>query len=107
MRLSTTFLLATCLLISTFSPGGHALTKAQYDSVHALLLEFFKGEGIDIIPTVVRLAFHDCVGGCDGCINLKDVPINQGLRLGIDVLEGLYEDYELAGVISRADFWVN
>lgn len=25
----------------------------------------------------IRLAFHDCVGGCDGCLNLRN-PSNAG-----------------------------
>jgi len=29
------------------------------------------------IAGLVRLSFHDCVGGCDGCIN-KDNPENAG-----------------------------
>lgn len=28
----------------------------------------------------IRLAFHDCVGGCDGCLNLRN-PSNAGMSL--------------------------
>ena len=28
-------------------------------------------------PQIVRMAFHDCVGGCDGCLDLKN-PSNRG-----------------------------
>ena len=35
-------------------------------------------------PAMVRLTFHDCVGGCDGCLNLED-PDNAGLEAGSTV----------------------
>lgn len=50
-------------------------------------------------------AFHDCVGGCDGCINLDD-DHNAGLSLGINIAEAVKEDIEEEGIfISRADLW--
>jgi Peroxidase len=33
----------------------------------------------------VRLSFHDCVGGCDGCVDLSN-PSNFGLQTPIDIL---------------------
>ena len=32
------------------------------------------------IPEAVRLAFHDCFGGCNGCIN-PELPDNNGQYL--------------------------
>ena len=26
----------------------------------------------ELLPRLVQLAFHDCVGGCDGCLNIQD-----------------------------------
>ncbi|CAH1784079.1 unnamed protein product [Owenia fusiformis] len=54
------------------------------------------------IGGLVRLAFHDCVGGCDGCVNLAN-PDNAGLRPYIRDLEVVYANFD--DVISRADFW--
>jgi len=56
------------------------------------------------VPTAVRLAFHDCVGGCNGCLNL-DNPSNFGLEDLVDELETLYQDEGYSSLISRADFW--
>ena len=72
-------------------------------------------------------AFHDCVGGCDGCINIDDSH-NNGLQDCLEDLEVLYDSETIAGSfsknwkfwqidkllasvllatgISRADFWV-
>jgi hypothetical protein len=50
-------------------------------------------------------AFHSCVGGCDGCINLNQGP-NAGLKEALDPLEEKYQKLGLADQgISRADFW--
>ncbi|CAH1783712.1 unnamed protein product [Owenia fusiformis] len=54
------------------------------------------------IGGLVRLAFHDCVGGCDGCVNLANSD-NAGLQIYINDLEPVYAPY--ANLISRADFW--
>merc|ERR1711860_490402 len=59
------------------------------------------------IGHVVRLAFHDCVGGCDGCLNHDD-PDNQGLMLTtVDKLNQRYDErnYKARFGLSRADFW--
>ena len=45
------------------------------------------------------------MGGCDGCINLENSH-NAGLDLAIEIMENVYEDVEVDGVvISRADVW--
>ena len=52
------------------------------------------------------LAFHDCVGGCDGCINLDNAS-NNGLStviLGLDLLY-LNNTYAIYDIMSRADYW--
>jgi len=55
-------------------------------------------------PAMVRLAFHDCVGGCDGCLNIND-PDNKGLETVIADLETVYQDEGFSDIISRADLW--
>uniref|UniRef100_A0A0G4G4G4 Plant heme peroxidase family profile domain-containing protein n=1 Tax=Chromera velia CCMP2878 TaxID=1169474 RepID=A0A0G4G4G4_9ALVE len=58
-----------------------------------------------LIPQLVRLSFHDCVGGCDGCVNLDD-PDNAGLAGPRTSLETIYSDRGLADEgVSRADLW--
>ncbi len=60
----------------------------------------------------IRLAFHDCVGGCDGCINL-DNPFNAAIpgspgswHLTIDLINDLYDAEFCESGLSRADFYV-
>jgi len=53
----------------------------------------------------VRLGFHDCVGGCDGCVDLL-FSENDGLEKPIVALRPIvdkHEDKQLG--ISRADIW--
>lgn len=57
----------------------------------------------DLQNQIVRLAFHDCVGGCDGCVDL-DNPENFGLRPPVDALEPIFSRYQ--EFLSRADIWV-
>jgi len=59
----------------------------------------------DRFATAVRIAFHDCVGGCDGCINRAN-PDNAGFMFdSLDVMDKIYEDkYEEK--MSRADFYI-
>jgi len=52
----------------------------------------------------LRLSFHDCVGGCDGCLNLDDED-NAGLEDIVNTLEQVYADNNLSELLSRADFW--
>merc|ERR1711990_1025018 len=54
------------------------------------------------LPAAVRLAFHDCVGGCDGCID-PDKPANAGLEPFVKALEPTFKRYE--NFLTRADFW--
>ena len=52
----------------------------------------------------LRLSFHDCVGGCDGCLNLDDED-NAGLEDIVTSLEAVYADNNFSELLSRADFW--
>lgn len=52
---------------------------------------------------LLRLSFHDCVGGCDGCVNLNN-PENAGLREPIQALAGISTRF--SNVLTRADVWV-
>lgn len=60
----------------------------------------------DLAPKFVRLGFHDCIGGCDGCVNMLDLD-NAGLDIPIEALNPIVNTYESeseAG-LSRADIW--
>merc|ERR1712241_517157 len=57
-----------------------------------------------VIPKTVRLAFHHCVGGCDGCIAFEAV-LNRGLVWYIQEQDGVWKNLGLSeGAMSRADF---
>ncbi|XP_013408457.1 putative ascorbate peroxidase [Lingula anatina] len=57
-----------------------------------------------LLATAVRLNFHDCVGGCDGCINFANED-NKGLEPIVKVLGDVYDKEGFSAVMSRADFW--
>ena len=56
------------------------------------------------LATMVRLSFHDCVGGCDGCINI-DNDSNNGLADLVAALDDVYTTNGLSSLLSRADHW--
>lgn len=53
-------------------------------------------------PKFVRLTFHDCVGGCDGCVDLADSG-NFGLDEPMAELEPL--EARFVQQLTRADIW--
>lgn len=70
-----------------------------------------------ITAALTQLVFHDCVGGCDGCLRADISANNLLLQKGgaVDILEEVYQkipfrdqNVESGGppFISRADFWV-
>ena len=50
------------------------------------------------------MVFHDCVGGCDGCIDMIN-PENKGLDKPIDALLPIVQEFEPQG-LSRTDVWM-
>jgi len=55
-------------------------------------------------PSAVRLTFHDCVGGCAGCLNINDHD-NAGLEDLVADLESVYINDGIDSIMSRADMW--
>ena len=55
------------------------------------------------LAKLVRLSFHDCVGSCDGCLNLDNLD-NLGLEPAYNEISDLYNSNFRATGISRADF---
>jgi hypothetical protein len=53
-------------------------------------------------PKFVRLGFHDCVGGCNGCVDMSNSD-NAGLDDPIDALDSTVSFYEIQ--LTRADVW--
>ena len=80
------------------------VTTSVIDDARASCKAMFDKKGPDFVPPVVRLAFHDCVGGCDGCVDL-DEPDNNGLEIAIDGLAKGAKKFNKMG-LSRADYWM-
>jgi len=57
-----------------------------------------------LLANFLRLAFHDCVGTCDGCINMEN-PHHLGLQLSLDVLAPMVDPWKQATTLSRADLF--
>jgi len=92
------------LILALLVASASCLTSDEYDDIY---FEIFKD--IRTQPskasTIVRLSFHDCVGGCDGCINI-DNDSNAGLDTAITIMEAVYTTVKADGIdISRADLW--
>jgi len=70
-----------------------------------ILMKIYFTERPDFIQKAVRLAFHACIGGCDGCINY-DHPGNKGLMAFVEEYVKVYEDNGVKNVMSFMDFIV-
>ena len=53
-----------------------------------------------LAPQALRLSFHDCVGGCDGCVN-KGQASNIGLGRIYDILKKDWEKER--GIIGKTN----
>ena len=56
-----------------------------------------------LISGFARVVFHDCIGGCDECLDMSRPP-NGGLIRYITILDGLFTS-RYAKKMSRADFY--
>merc|ERR1711874_388850 len=75
-----------------------SLSSTEVEAIKKKLRSVVRGSAL---PTAVRLSFHDCVGGCDGCLNVNNHD-NAGLVASLDTLY-LANSYD--SLLSRADFW--
>jgi Peroxidase len=55
-----------------------------------------------MLAKFVRLSFHDCVGGCDGCVDLSN-PSNFGLDVPITALAPIVK--QSADYLTTGDVW--
>jgi len=89
------------LLLALFSASVSGLSSDDLTDLDNKLRQVVRGT---TIATAVRLAFHDCVGGCNGCLNINNED-NAGLPDLVEDLETLYTDNSLDTLLTRADFW--
>merc|ERR1712002_494573 len=78
-----------------------SLSSTEVEAVKKKLRSVVRGSAL---PTAVRLSFHDCVGGCDGCLNVNN-PDNAGLADLVASLDTVYTSNGYDTILSRADFW--
>lgn len=74
------------------------IAAAKTDIAHLILAE------PSLAALFLRMVFNDCVGGCDGCINLSN-PSNGMLNVAMETLAPIVAEYEPRG-LSRPDIWV-
>ncbi|QQP39834.1 Putative ascorbate peroxidaselike [Caligus rogercresseyi] len=94
------------ILLLSLIAFGLALDRESQEMITQDLQKAIDASEVDgfksLIPGIVRLVFHDCVDGCDACLNL-DAPPNSGLDQTVNALEPLYQAHK--EIISRADLW--
>lgn len=66
-------------------------------------IEAMVSRNVGLKAKFVRLGFHDCVGGCDGCVDMLN-PDNAGLEIPIDALAPVVAEHAVNG-LTRADIW--
>jgi Peroxidase len=83
------------------SSNGNAEAAQALANARSMIASMIASDA-DLAPKFLRLVFHDCIGGCDGCVDLTN-PENFGLEKPIDALERVFEQH--GGAVSRADLW--
>ena len=76
--------------------------KDYLKHLRADIVQLIEDSDRALLPKCLRLAFHDCIDGCDGCIDV-DVLDNRGLEDPVELLFPLVQKYR--DKLSRADVW--
>jgi hypothetical protein len=82
-------------------------TAAAVASAKSDIANMIVGNGgnSDLAAMFLRLAFHDCVGVCDGCVDLTN-PENFGLMTPIQALRPVVAKFANSQTrLTRADIW--
>jgi len=75
------------------------------EAIISVTKEFTKANGTNLSAKFLRLAFHDAIGGMDGCVDLSHSD-NFGLEIPIDALKPIVKEYSTPETgLSRADIW--
>lgn len=99
-KTATTLLVAA--VCATMQSATAAIpTVAQVTAAELVISTAISGDN-DLIPKLVRLSFHDCVGGCDGCLSFANAE-NNGLAPIVTLLDTMYDAADFG--MSRADLW--
>jgi len=108
------FLLALSTSTTAVLVGGYpasTISNSQLQTIAAAIDAWIANSTVVSTASLVRLSFHDCVGGCDGCINVTN-PDNNGLNATASALTNFWNTYSAAHPVrvfdhnmTRADFW--
>mmetsp|Transcript_24567 Transcript_24567/g.52939 ORF Transcript_24567/g.52939 Transcript_24567/m.52939 type:complete len:1002 (+) Transcript_24567:237-3242(+) len=79
------------------------LVDGARTEIESIILAGFQAD-TNLAAKFVRHGFHDCVGGCDGCVDM-DNGDNAGLDIPIAALEPVVNMFTHYGM-TRADIWV-
>jgi len=85
------------------SPTGSGPRIAGASEAIENLLSTQDNRAMGMRAKFVRLGFHDCVGGCDGCIDLDNID-NAGLGVPINALTEVVDEFAVND-LTRADIW--
>lgn len=89
-----------------WSEDGWDVNEHYYEvlkDLRADIVQLIQDTDRDLIPKCLRLAFHDCIDGCNGCIDPTALD-NRGLEEPIiELLFPLVQKYQ--NKLSRSDVW--
>jgi hypothetical protein len=76
------------------------------NSARAEIATIISDHPTNLAAKFVRMGFHDCVGGCDGCVDMLNGD-NFGLDVPIEALQPVVDLYSHTDFgVTRADLWV-
>ena len=100
-------MLKAAMVLLALQCAGAVVTSSDLQRIKCAvfnLIDNFPGPGPQpLLAKIVRLSFHDCIGGCDGAVDLS-VHGNEGLDIPINQLQSIYTS-QFSQTMSRADFW--
>ncbi|KAL3810433.1 hypothetical protein ACHAXA_006580, partial [Cyclostephanos tholiformis] len=76
--------------------------KDDINNVRAEVSKLIMDSDRALLAGFLRMGFHDCVGGCDGCLDMTN-PDNKGLQEPIDAIYPVVTKFKDS--YSRADIW--
>ena len=91
----------------TVAPARTANTAAAFTAARSEIESLIIGSRGNqrLAAMFLRLGFHDCVGGCDGCVDLTN-PDNNGLLVPVQALRNVVSRHANSVTkITRADIW--
>ncbi|KAF6026862.1 hypothetical protein EB796_014846 [Bugula neritina] len=90
------------LVILLVTVAAADLTPSQHAFLQRGLVKRLR-QDMTFLPRLVQISFHDCVGGCDGCVDTEGNPGNRGLKSTVDFARKFKNDY--APQLSLADIF--